>query len=85
VRAERREDEVLVRQTIEDLLVPVRRRCRTGIKPEEAFFVRYAWTMLTQGDLDSGRLICLIGVAHRYPAEFLIFRIGQWTADWHRG
>jgi len=26
-------------------------------------------------------LIVLIGVAPTYPAEFVIFRIGQWTAD----
>jgi uncharacterized protein len=26
-------------------------------------------------------LICLIGVAPVKPAEFVIFRIGQWTAD----
>ena len=36
---------------------------------------------MTQNDLDNGRLICLIGVAPTYPAEFVIFRIGQWTAD----
>ena len=36
---------------------------------------------MTQNDLDNGRLICLIGVAPTKPAEFVIFRIGQWTAD----
>jgi uncharacterized protein len=36
---------------------------------------------MTQNDLDYGRLICLIGVAPTKPAEFVIFRIGQWTAD----
>ena len=36
---------------------------------------------MTQNDLDSGRLICLIGVAPLRPAEFVILRIGQWTAD----
>ena len=38
-------------------------------------------TTMTQNDLDNGRLICLIGVAPVKPAEFVIFRIGQWTAD----
>ena len=52
-----------------------------GTKPEEAFFVRCDRTTMTQNDLDNGRLICLIGVAPTYPAEFVIFRIGQWTAD----
>jgi uncharacterized protein len=36
---------------------------------------------MTQNDLDNGRLVCLVGVAPLRPAEFVIFRIGQWTAD----
>jgi phage tail sheath protein FI len=52
-----------------------------GAKPEEAYFVRCDRTTMTQNDLDNGRLICLIGVAPVRPAEFVIFRIGQWTAD----
>ena len=36
---------------------------------------------MTQNDLDNGQLVCLIGVALLKPAEFVIFRIGQWTAD----
>jgi phage tail sheath protein FI len=39
---------------------------------------------MTQNDLDNGRLICLIGVAPVKAAEFVIFRIGQWTADHNR-
>jgi phage tail sheath protein FI len=35
---------------------------------------------MTQDDLDNGRLVCLIGVAVVRPAEFVTFRIGQWTA-----
>jgi phage tail sheath protein FI len=52
-----------------------------GRAPEEAFFVRCDQSTMTQEDLDEGRLICLIGVAPVRPAEFVIFRIGQWTAD----
>ena len=37
--------------------------------------------LMTQNDLDKGRLICLIGVAIIKPAEFVIFRIGHKTAD----
>lgn len=71
-----------VRQSIEDFLVSVwRTGALMGTKPEEAFFVRCDRTTMTQNDLDNGRLICLIGVAPTYPAEFVIFRIGQWTAD----
>lgn len=52
-----------------------------GSKPEESFFVRCDRSTMTQNDLDNGRLICLIGVAPLKPAEFVIFRIGQKTAD----
>jgi phage tail sheath protein FI len=51
-----------------------------GTKPSEAFFVRCDETTMTQDDIDNGRLVCLIGVAPTNPAEFVIFRIGQWTA-----
>lgn len=52
-----------------------------GAKPEQAFFVRCDRSTMTQNDLDNGRLICLVGVAALKPAEFVIFRIGQKTAD----
>lgn len=71
-----------IRQTITDfLLVTWRTGALMGSKPEEAFFVRCDRTTMTQNDLDNGRLICLIGVAPTYPAEFVIFRIGQFTAS----
>jgi phage tail sheath protein FI len=52
-----------------------------GTKPEEAYFVRCDRTTMTQDDIDNGRLVCLIGVAPAYPAEFVVFRIGQFTAS----
>ncbi|MBC8008532.1 MAG: phage tail sheath family protein [Burkholderiales bacterium] len=52
-----------------------------GDKPEQAFFVKCDRTTMTQNDLDNGRLICLVGVAAIKPAEFVVFRIGQKTAD----
>lgn len=52
-----------------------------GATPKEAFFVRCDRTTMTQNDLDNGRLVCLVGVAALKPAEFVIFRIGQKTAD----
>ncbi|HEY0070571.1 MAG TPA: phage tail sheath subtilisin-like domain-containing protein [Chloroflexia bacterium] len=52
-----------------------------GDKPEKAFFVRCDRSTMTQNDLDNGRMICLIGIAPVRPAEFVIFRIGQFTAD----
>jgi hypothetical protein len=71
-----------LRRTIEDFLTNEwKNGALMGTKPEEAFFVRCDRSTMTQGDLDSGRLVCLIGVAPLRPAEFVIFRIGQWTAD----
>ncbi len=51
-----------------------------GTKPEEAFFVRCDRTTMTQTDIDNGRLIIQVGVAPVKPAEFVIVRIGLWTA-----
>ncbi len=52
-----------------------------GTTPKEAYFVRCDRSTMTQNDLDNGRLVCLVGVAAIKPAEFVIFRIGQKTAD----
>ena len=38
---------------------------------------------LTQHDLDNGRMIAQVGVAISNPAEFVVFQIGQKTADNH--
>ena len=71
-----------VRRTIEDFLLNEwQSGALLGDKPEKAFFVKCDRTTMTQNDLDNGRLICLIGIAPLRPAEFVIFRIGQWTAD----
>jgi phage tail sheath protein FI len=71
-----------VRQTVADFLYNEwKNGALLGSKPEEAFFVRCDRSTMTQNDLDNGRLICLIGVAAIKPAEFVIFRIGQKTAD----
>jgi len=52
-----------------------------GDKPETSYFVRCDRSTMTQNDLDNGRLVCLVGLAVVTPAEFVIFRIGQWTAS----
>jgi hypothetical protein len=71
-----------IRQMVEDfLLVLWRDGALLGDKPEDAYFVRCDRTTMTQNDLDNGRMICLIGMAPVKPAEFVIFRVGQWTAD----
>ncbi|MDB5904335.1 MAG: phage tail protein [Betaproteobacteria bacterium] len=71
-----------VRQTISDFLYNEwRNGALLGASQEEAYFVRCDRSTMTQNDLDNGRLVCLIGVAIIRPAEFVIFRIGQKTAD----
>jgi uncharacterized protein len=71
-----------IRQMVEDfLLVLWRDGALLGDKPEDAYFVRCDRTTMTQNDLDNGRMICLVGIAPVKPAEFVIFRVGQWTAD----
>jgi phage tail sheath protein FI len=70
-----------VKQTITNFLIGVwRGNMLMGTTPEEAFFVRCDRTTMTQDDIDNGRLVCIIGVAPVKPAEFVIFRIAQWTA-----
>ena len=71
-----------VRRTIEDFLRnEFQRGAYVGNKPEQAYWVKCDRSTMTQNDLDNGRLVCLIGVAPLRPAEFVIFRIGQWTSD----
>src|SRR5262249_25718397 len=71
-----------VRSTVEDFLFnEFSNGHLLGSKPEEAYFVRCDRTTMTQNDLDNGRMVCLIGVAPLRPAEFVIFRIGQKTAE----
>jgi hypothetical protein len=71
-----------ITQTVSDFLeVQWRNGALIGATPAQAYFVRCDRTTMTQNDLDNGRLVCLIGVAPSRPAEFVIFRIGQWTAD----
>ncbi len=71
-----------VRETIKDFLFNEwSNGALLGETADKAFFVRCDRSTMTQNDLDNGRLVCLIGVAPLRPAEFVIFRIGQWTAD----
>ena len=71
-----------VRRTIEDFLLNEwQNGALLGEKPDKAYFVKCDRSTMTQNDLDNGRLICQVGVAALRPAEFVIFRIGQWTAD----
>ncbi len=52
-----------------------------GRTEEEAFFITCDRTTMTQDDILNGRLICEVGIAPVRPAEFVIFRIFQHTAE----
>lgn len=52
-----------------------------GSSPEEAFYVNIGRDTMTQEEIDNGHLICIIGAAPVKPAEFIIFRITQYTAS----
>lgn len=52
-----------------------------GDSPKAAYFVRCDRSTMTQNDIDNGVMVCLVGVAALKPAEFVVFRIGQKTAD----
>jgi phage tail sheath protein FI/enoyl-CoA hydratase/carnithine racemase len=71
-----------VRQTVTNFLLNNwRSGALMGTKPEEAFYIRCDRSTMTQNDIDNGRLIAEIGVAPVRPAEFVIIRIGLWTAS----
>ena len=70
-----------VKRSVENFLELVRRNGGLeGTRSEQAYFVRCDRSTMTQTDIDQGRLICLVGVAPVKPAEFVIVRIGLWTA-----
>src|SRR5262245_11162862 len=74
-----------IRSAVEDYLRGEwRRGALVGRTADKAFFVKCDRSTMGQDDLDNGRLVCLVGVAPVRPAEFVIFRIGQWTADHKR-
>ena len=70
-----------VRRSISNFLRTVwRNGALEGTKVEEAFFVKCDRTTMTQAEIDNGQLIVQVGVAPVKPAEFVIVRIGLWTA-----
>jgi phage tail sheath protein FI len=72
----------LVRQTVTNFLTTVwRTGALAGTTPDEAFFVACDRTTMTEDDLANGRLVCVVGVAPVFPAEFVIFRIQQKTRE----
>jgi phage tail sheath protein FI len=52
-----------------------------GLTEDEAFTIACDRSTMTQDDILNGRLVCEIGIAPVRPAEFVIFRIYQNTAE----
>lgn len=52
-----------------------------GSSPAESYFVEIGPSTMTNDDIANGRLICNIGIAPSRPAEFVIFRVTQFTAE----
>jgi uncharacterized protein len=55
-----------------------------GRTEQEAFFITCDRTTMSQDDILNGRLICEIGIAPVRPAEFVVFRVFQHTAEAQR-
>ena len=71
-----------VRRSISNFLTSVwKSGALMGLQPEEAFYVRCDRTTMTQQEIDTGQLVCYIGMAPVKPAEFVILRYSQKTAD----
>ncbi|MCD8067641.1 MAG: phage tail sheath subtilisin-like domain-containing protein [Lachnospiraceae bacterium] len=52
-----------------------------GSTPSEGYFVEIGPSTMSRDDIMNGRLICNIGIAPTRPAEFVIFRVTQHTAE----
>lgn len=52
-----------------------------GSSPSEGYFVEIGPSTMSRDDIMNGRLICNIGIAPSRPAEFVIFRVTQHTAE----
>jgi len=52
-----------------------------GATPEQAFFVKCDAETNPSEVRDAGQLVAEIGIAPVKPAEFIIFRIGQWSGE----
>jgi uncharacterized protein len=70
-----------VRQSVSDFLTQVwKDGALMGTTPEQAFFVKCDETTMTANEIETGKLIIVVGVAPARPAEFVIFRLAQWRS-----
>ncbi len=69
-----------LRRTISAFLVNEwRRGALFGLTPDEAFFVKCDDETNPAEGIDAGEVVCQIGVAPVKPAEFVIFRLSQYS------
>ena len=69
-----------IRRTISSFLVMEwRKGALFGLTPGEAYFVKCDRDNNTAESIDAGQVVCEIGVAPVKPAEFVIFRLSQFS------
>ncbi len=77
-------DHTLWKKIVRDIRAFLYRIWRTGAlfgkTPEEAFYVKCDEETNPPEVIDAGQVITEIGICPVKPAEFVIFRIGQWQA-----
>ncbi|MBR6172934.1 MAG: phage tail sheath family protein [Eubacterium sp.] len=52
-----------------------------GDSPSAGYFVEIGPSTMSRDDIMNGRLICNVGIAPSRPAEFVIFRVTQFTSE----
>ena len=69
-----------IRRTISAFLVNEwRKGALFGLTPDEAFYVKCDGETNPAEGIDAGQVVCEIGVAPVKPAEFVIFRLSQFS------
>lgn len=68
---------VTIRSFLDDMW---RNGMLAGGTASEAYFVEIGPSTMSRDDIANGRLICNIGIAPSRPAEFVVFRMTQFTA-----
>jgi hypothetical protein len=69
-----------IRRTVSDFLVNQwRAGALFGLTPDEAFFVKCDRETNPAQGIDAGEVVCQIGVAPVKPAEFVVFRLSQFS------
>jgi phage tail sheath protein FI len=69
-----------IRRTVASFLVNEwRKGALFGLTPDEAFYVKCDRETNPAEGIDAGQVICQIGVAPTKPAEFVVFRLAQFS------